>query len=109
MGFKKKIYYSGKNYLPYLEHPAFGKFPLNEDDMSFVVPKPYAEILLKASPTLFSYKRDNRQYYEDQFKGSGGFAKLTKYAKQRGLDVKTLKTKEDLINALVELDKKEQE
>lgn len=102
---KTKIYYIGERYMPYLNHPNFGKHYLDEDDMSFTLPTPYANILLEKNPSMFSKKRDNFAWYEEKFKGQGGFAKLTKYAKSRGLDVKD-KKKEDLIKELLELDKK---
>lgn len=104
MDLNVKIFYTSTRYLPHLEHPKFGKFPYDENESCFIVPRPYAEELVKVSPGMFALERSNIEHYAQMSSGKGGFAKITKYAKGRGVDVKGLK-KEEIIEALLKLDK----
>ena len=61
---------------------------------------------MKNNPTMFSFTRSNKDFYEGIASKPGGFAKLTKYAKERGVDVKG-KKKEELIEELLKQDEKE--
>lgn len=79
-----KLYYSGERDMPVLDHPHYGVYDFEEKDSSFTVPKPYADLLLKASPNLFSVKKTAKQGYDGM-----GYNELLKAAEAKGYDVKT--------------------
>ena len=102
-----KVYYKGERYLPVLNHPTFGVYDQDEEDNSFKLPERYAETLINSSPTIFSLERDNKSFYDEEFKGSAGFAKLIQYAKKRGVTIGKGVKKKDLIESLLDLDEEE--
>ncbi len=87
-----KLFYSGERYMPILEHPSYGVFDFNEKDSSFDVPIPYADILLKASPRMFSKKQSvglslDKTDYNELIKK----AELAGYDLKKGRSAKKLK------------------
>jgi len=97
-----KVYYHGDRYIPFLEHPRYGKFPLKEDNNKrfFVVPTPYAKNLLEKSPTIFSAEANSSNAYE-----SATLENLKDLAKERGLKFAPNTGKEKMIGLLVAADK----
>jgi len=99
------VYYTGPRYIPYLENPKYGKFPLKEDkDKQFFenVPLRYAKSLVEGTPAMFSLEEETVTGY-DQYSDEN----LVEYAKSRGISQAKNMKRENIINRLIQLDKKE--
>ena len=100
-----RVYYHGTCFIPFLDNPKYGKFPLSEDkDTMFYdkVPVEYAKSLVEGTPNMFSLTKEvvtgYDQYDEDN---------LRTYAKDRGISQAKNMKKENIISKLIELDKEE--
>lgn len=99
----KKVYLVGPRYIPIIQHPRYGKFPVNPDTGEATLPTPYANHLVDVSPNLFTFKKpetkvSNASDYDDL-----PYKKLQAYAKQRGVKAAGVK-REAIIAALVNQD-----
>lgn len=93
---KTKLFYSGERYLPVLEHPAYGQFFFDEKESSFTLPTPYAQILLDASPNLFSKEQTKGLELQDM-----EYKDLLKLAEEKGYDTaENSRKKADLVKFL---------
>lgn len=101
----KRVYYTGTRYLPILENPKYGKYPLKDDNGKLYfdnVPTPYADSLIKTSPSLFSLGEKFATQYDEYTVDN-----LKSYAEQRGIKVHPNIGKGKLIEKLTAEDKKD--